>query len=178
MSRKPLYLSQSQFKGKARGNSRGKTPDKRSLMDDLDMNDADIKLMKEAFDIMDTSGSGVINKEDLKTTLALLQTDCLLGEKILKGLMEIDEINFYEFVQHVDSARGNPKTKEGCSKLFDLIRNDSGQIDSACIQNLCKELGEQVSEEQINEAIQRICPGKGYITAEEFRSLMLGKRVR
>ena len=178
MSRKPLYFSQSQFKGKARGNSRGKTPDKRSLIDDLDMNDPDIKLMKEAFDIMDTKTAGVISKDDLQSTLSLLQADCEIGEKILKGLIDIDEINFYEFVQHVDSARGNPKTKEGCSKLFDLIRNDSGQIDSACIKNLCKELGEQVSEEQIIEAIERICPGKGFISADEFKSLMLGKRVR
>jgi Ca2+-binding EF-hand superfamily protein len=175
MSRKPLYFSQSQFKGKARGNSRGRTPDKRSLTDDLDMNNSDITLMKEAFDIMDIQGSGVINKDDLSNILNLLKADCEVGEKILKGLSNLDEINFYEFVQHVDAARGNAKTIEGCEKLFELISNE-GKIDEECLKKLCRELGEKINEDQISESIEKIASGKGFISAEEFKALMIGKR--
>jgi Ca2+-binding EF-hand superfamily protein len=178
MSRKSLYFSQAQYKGKSRGNSRGQTPDKRSLEDDLDMADKDIMLMKEAFDIMDTEGTGVISKEALEATLGMLKGACEIGEKMLKGLAELNEINFYEFVNHVQNSKGDPKTNEGIDSIFKLVGNEEGKIDFESLKNLCKELGDKVSDEEIKNSIEKIAPGRGYITQEEFKTLMKPRRRR
>lgn len=178
MSRKSLYFSQAQYKGKSRGNSRGQTPDKRNLADDLDMNDKNIMLMKEAFDIMDTEGTGIISKEALESTLSLLKDGCEVGEKILRGLADITEINFYEFVNHVDKAKGDPKTSEGVDSIFNLVGNEEGKIDFECLKKLCKELGDKVSDEEIRNSMEKIAPGRGYITQDEFKTLMRPKRRR
>jgi len=178
MSRKSLYFSQAQFKGKSRGNSRGQTPDKRSLEDDLDMNDKDIMLMKEAFEIMDTEGTGVISKEALEATLGMLKGGCDIGEKMLKGLGDLKEINFYEFVKHLEKSKGDPKTDEGIDSIFKLVGNEEGKIDFECLKKLCKELGDKVSDEEIQNSMEKIAPGRGYITQEEFKTLMKPRRRR
>ena len=172
MSKKNLYMSQSQFKGKSRGNERGQTPDKRALEEDLDMTDKDVLLMKEAFDLLDVEGTGVVSKATLEATLDLLKGGCEIGEKILRGLTSLDSFNFYDFAKHVEVAKGDPNTREGVDSIFNLIGNEEGKIDFECLKKLISELGDKMSDDEIRKNIDRLAPGRGYITQEEFKKLM------
>ncbi len=176
MSRKPLYMSESQFKGKARGNEKDVSPEKRTLGDELDMNDKDILLMKEAFDAIDVEGNGVVSKEILEQTLSLLKGGCEIGEKILKGLTSLDQFDFNDFVQHVKVSKGDPNTKQGVDSIFNLIGNEDGNIDFNCLKKLIDELGDKMSDEDIMANMERLAPGKGFITKEQFRKLMRPRR--
>lgn len=172
MSKKTLYMSQSQFKGKSRGSERGQTPDKRSLEEDLDMTDSDVLLMKEAFDAIDVEGTGVVSKATLEATLGLLKGGCDIGEKILRGLTSLDNFNFYDFAKHVEVAKGDPSTREGVDSIFNLIGNEEGKIDFECLKKLIMELGDKMSDDDIRSNIEKLAPGRGFITQEEFKKLM------
>ncbi|OMJ84940.1 hypothetical protein SteCoe_13848 [Stentor coeruleus] len=173
MSRKSLYLSAASLKGKTRGTSRGETPDKRSLEDDFDMNDSDIALMKAAFQILDTNETGVINKTDLISVLDILKTDCQIGTRMLQDLTTLDEeITLDVFIRHLQNTRGNKNTKEGVKKVFKLIDNGEGKVTVESLKNMCKELGENVSDEQIMGVLEKIDPDNKCISSEEFIALM------
>ena len=172
MSKKTLYMSQSQFKGKTRGSERGQTPDKRALEEELDMADSEVLLMKEAFDAIDLEGTGVVSRANLEATLGLLKGGCEIGEKILKGLTSMDNFNFYDFAKHVEVAKGDPNTREGVDSIFNLIGNEEGKIDFECLKKLISELGDKMSDDEIRKNIDRLAPGRGYITQEEFKKLM------
>lgn len=165
-------MSQSQFKGKSRGSERGQTPDKRSLEEDLDMTDSDVLLMKEAFDAIDVEGTGVVSKATLEATLGLLKGGCDIGEKILRGLTSLDNFNFYDFAKHVEVAKGDPSTREGVDSIFNLIGNEEGKIDFECLKKLITELGDKMSDDDIRSNIEKLAPGRGFITQEEFKKLM------
>lgn len=173
MSRKSLYLSESQFKGKTRGNTRGKTPDKRSLDEDFEFSAKELSLIREAFEIIDTSETGVISKEDLLSILELMKGDFDIGQRMLQDLTSMNElITFDIFARHILRNRGNRHTLEGVGKIFDLIDNGKGKITVECLQNLCDTLGEHISEREIENSIKKIAPEAGYINFDEFLAVM------
>ena len=179
MSRKSLYLSTASLKGKTRGTSRGETPDKRSIEDDFDMNDSDIALMKAVFQILDANDTGVINKTDLISTLDLLKTDCQIGTRMLQDLTTLDEeITLDVFIRHLQNTRGNKNTKEGVKRVFNLIDNGEGKITAESLKNMCKELGENMTDEQILRVLEKIAPDKKCISSEEFIALMRSTKTR
>jgi Ca2+-binding EF-hand superfamily protein len=169
-------MSESQFKNKARGNEKDISPDKRDLNDDLDMSDKDILLMKEAFDALDIEGTGVVSKATLEATLGLLKEGCEIGEKMLKGLTSLEKFDFNDFVKHIDVAKGNPRTRQGVDSIFNLIGNEEENIDFDCLKKLVVELGDTMSDEELRNNMERLAPGKGFITKEQFRRLMRPRR--
>ena len=179
MSRKSLYLSAASFKGKTRGKSRGKTPDKRSIEDDFDINDSDITLMKEAFHILDVNDTGVINKRDLISVLDLMKEDCIIGQRMLQDLSNLEEeITLDIFIRHLQKTRGNKSSKEGIQSVFNLIDNGEGKVTVESLKEMCKELGESISDEHIRDALDKISPDTKCITQDEFMTLMKPNKTR
>ncbi|OMJ78596.1 hypothetical protein SteCoe_21576 [Stentor coeruleus] len=179
MSRKSLYLSAASFKGKTRGKSRGKTPDKRLIEDDFDLADSDISLMKEAFYILDVNDTGVINKRDLISVLDIMKEDCIIGQRMLQDLSNLEEeITLDVFIRHLKKTRGNKSSKEGIQSVFNLIDNGEGKITLESLKEMCKEIGESVSDEQIRDALDKLSPDTKFISQDEFIALMKPNKSR
>ncbi|OMJ85086.1 hypothetical protein SteCoe_13673 [Stentor coeruleus] len=179
MSRKSLYLSAASFKGKTRGKSRGKTPDKRLIEDDYDINDNDISLMKEAFYILDINDAGVINKRDFISVLELMKEDCIIGQRMLQDLSSLEEdITIDIFIRHLQKKRGNKTSKEGIQSVFNLIDNGEGKVTLESLKEMCKEIGESIPDEQIRDALDKLSPDTKCITEDEFMVLMKPNKSR
>ena len=65
MSRKTKYFSEAQYKGKERGASRGKSPDKSLPEDALNLTEDEIRDIKVAFDLFDSDSSGTIDPKEI-----------------------------------------------------------------------------------------------------------------
>ncbi|OMJ92382.1 hypothetical protein SteCoe_4823 [Stentor coeruleus] len=179
MSRKVVYLSNAALKGKSRGTSRGECPEKRPIEEEYDLSNNEISLMKESFELLDTSGTGVVEKKDLEEILDLMKSDCLIGARMLQDLLKSDEpITLDVFIKHLQNSKGDRKTKEGVKKVFELIDNGEGKVTFDCLKNMCKELSETLTDEQIQDAIDKIAPETKSITMEQFQALLKPKKTR
>jgi Ca2+-binding EF-hand superfamily protein len=179
MSRKIVYLSNAALKGKSRGNSRGESPEKRPIEEEYDLSNNEISLIKESFELMDTKGTGVVEKKDLEEILDSIKTDCLIGARMLQDLLESDEpITLDVFIRHLQNSKGDKTTKEGIRKIFGLIDNGEGKVTFDCLKNMCKELSETLTDEDIQDAIDKIAPESKCITIEEFQALLKPKKTR
>lgn len=173
MSRKPKYLSESQFKGKERGNSRGVSPGRRGPDEiEFDMDDSSLALCREAFDILDSNHSGSIGKEELEAVFSTLDPNDMVC-KMLKGLGDLgDEVNFDQFCAHINNKKGNQRNQAGIQKIFELIDDGTGKITLESLTKICEEYGEAMTAEQLKESIRQVSAGKDFITPAEFLKLM------
>ncbi|OMJ85694.1 hypothetical protein SteCoe_12967 [Stentor coeruleus] len=172
-------MSNAALKGKNRGNTRGETPDKRPLEADYNLNDNDIALMKEAFELLDTTGTGVIDKSDLEGTLGAMKSDCQIGARMLDDLLNSDEpITLDVFIKHLQNSRGDKNTKEGVQKVFGLIDNGEGMLTADTLKSMLRELGESISDEQVQETIDKLAPETKCISMAQFQSLMRPGKAR
>lgn len=175
MSRKPKYLSESQFRGKERGSSRGVSPGRRGPDEiEFDMDPRAVNLAKEAFDILDVDHGGSISKEELGAALSALNLDKMdVAYKMLNGLESLgDAVDFDMFLAHINGKKGNQKTKAGIQKIFELVDDGTGKITVQSLAKITADLGENMSEEQLKDCIGKVSGGKDYITPDEFFLIM------
>jgi Ca2+-binding EF-hand superfamily protein len=177
-SRKSLYLSQALFKGKSRGNSRGKVPDKRDPEEDLE--NKEISLLKEAFDIMDTNSTGALTKKEVEDTLEVLKYDTSqVAYRLLSVLQKLpdEKITFDTFKKLLNRAKGNCTDKLGIQRLFDLIENGDGKITAETLERLSFEVGVAVNQEIIEETLRQISPDDLYMTSEQFYKIIRSRET-
>ena len=110
-------------------NKRGSvfTPNKSKVPDPdkiQDFKEKDLKEMKEAFDIFDKKGSGIIDIQEMIDALAVLKVDekyrsifnlfIKLKDEFPKG------ISFKEFMEHLQFLLGNIENGPGLTRFFHL----------------------------------------------------------
>ena len=118
----------------------------------------EIEEIKEAFDIFDIDKSGSISVAELVKSMETLGFNSK-NPAIYKMISEMDEdgngtIDFQEFLDMMTARISDQNTKEDLErvyKLFDVERN--GQIQVADLKRVAKELGEDISEEELKEII-------------------------
>ena len=176
-NRKTKYFSEAQFKGKERGATRGKSPDKRGPEDALTLTEDEIKDIKEAFDLFDSDNSGTIDPKEINAALNSLGND--RSQTIFRLLAGVEElgaaITFDDFLAHVNSRLGNRSSKEGINRIFDLFDDGRGVIDVKNLTRVARELGESMTEDELLEAIKRVAGEKTEITPDDFYKVMTKK---
>ncbi|OMJ66403.1 hypothetical protein SteCoe_36760 [Stentor coeruleus] len=176
-NRKTKYFSEAQFKGKERGSSRGKSPDKRGPDDAMTLTEEEIKDIKEAFDLFDSDNSGTIDPKEVNAALASLGSD--RSQTIFRLLAGIEElggsITFDDFLHHINGRLGNRNSREGIERIFDLFDDGRGVIDVKNLTRVARELGESMTEDELLEAIKRVAGEKTEITADDFYKVMTKK---
>ncbi|KAJ2449403.1 hypothetical protein EV183_004915 [Coemansia sp. RSA 2336] len=147
-----------------------------------DMNEQNIKELKEAFALFDKDNNGVITRNELSRLMRSLNHNPT-EEELNDMINEVDEngdgsIDFPEFVAMM--AR-KPMSSEGpedeileAFRVFD--KNNDGVISADELRQVMNSLGEKLTDAEIEEMIREAdVDGDGQINYEEFAKMMTAK---
>lgn len=137
--------------------------------------------LKEAFDLFDTDGSGTIDTKELSVALRALGFDSK-KEKVRKMIADIDldgsgTIDFDEFVEMMTGKMGDRDSPEEIMRVFKLFDDDeTGKISFKNLKRVARELGENMTDEELQEMINKAdLDGDGEVNEEEFLRIMTYK---
>lgn len=179
MSKKVKYVSQSATKDSKRGGSRGKSPSRNAEPKQItNLSEQEINEIKEAFDLFDSDNSGTIDPKEVSAALASLGTDRTPTIfRLLSGIEELGaQITFEDFLGHISERLGHRNSKEGVKRIFDLFdSNGTETIDVKNLARVARELGESMTEEELEEIIIKVSANKTDLTFEDFYAVMTKK---
>eukprot|EP00939_MAST-03C_sp_MAST-3C-sp1_P000992 g992.t1 len=134
--------------------------------------------IREAFDLFDTDGSGTIDAKELKVAMRALGFEPK-KEEIKKMITDIDTdgsgtIDFQEFLEMMTAKMSQKDSREEILKAFRLFDDDeTGKITFSNLKRVARELGENMSDEELQEMIDEADrDGDGEINEEEFLRIM------
>ncbi|XP_048460939.1 caltractin isoform X1 [Rhincodon typus] len=134
--------------------------------------------IREAFDLFDTDGAGSIDAKELKVAMRALGFEPK-KEEIKKMIAEIDKegtgkIDFNEFLAVITQKMAEKDTKEEILKAFRLFDDDeTGRISFKNLKRVAKELGENLTDEELQEMIDEADrDGDGEVNEQEFLRIM------
>ncbi len=110
--------------------------------------------IKEAFDLFDTDGSGTIDAKELKVAMRALGFEPK-KEEIRKMIQDVDQngsgvIDFPEFIDMMTAKMAERDPREEMIKAFRLFDDDeTGKISFRNLKRVAKELGENMTDEEI-----------------------------
>uniref|UniRef100_A0A8C4WSR7 EF-hand domain-containing protein n=1 Tax=Gopherus evgoodei TaxID=1825980 RepID=A0A8C4WSR7_9SAUR len=121
--------------------------------------------IREAFDLFDTDGSGSIDVKELKVAM--------------RALADIDKegsgtIDFEDFLAMMTQKMNEKDSKEEILKAFRLFDDDgTGKISFKNLKRVAKELGENLTDEELQEMIDEADrDGDGEVNEQEFLRIM------
>merc|ERR1711937_795771 len=124
----------------------------------------EVEEIKEAFDLFDTDSSGAISVSELTSAMKSLGFD-VKHAVVFQMIAELDadgsgEIEFEEFLDMM-TAR---------------ISDRTGEVSLDNMKRVAKELGEDISPQELQEIIQRAdLDGDGALTLDDFYQVMTKK---
>merc|ERR1712188_251489 len=142
------------------------------------LTDDQIQEIREAFDLFDTDGSGTIDAKELKVAMRALGLDAKKDE-IRRMINDIDKdgsgtIDFNEFLNMMTARMGDRDSREEIIKVFRLFDDDeTGNISFKNLKRVAQELGENMTDEELQEMIDEADrDGDGEVNEEEFLRIM------
>lgn len=134
--------------------------------------------IKEAFDLFDTNGAGVIDIKELKVAIRALGFEPK-KEEIKKMIADIDKdctgkLSYADFLSLMTVKMAEKDTREEILKAFRLFDDDeTGTISFKNLKRVAKELGENLTDEELQEMIDEADrDGDGEVNKEEFLRIM------
>lgn len=134
--------------------------------------------LKEAFDLFDATGTGVINHKDLKVAVRALGFEPT-KEEISRMVAEVDRdgsgrLSYADFLQLMKVKMSERDSHEEILKAFRLFDDeDKGIISFDSLKRVANELGEDLNDEELLEMISEAdLDGKGHVNQEEFLQIM------
>ena len=138
----------------------------------------EIEEIKEAFDLFDTDGSGTIDPKELRAAMQSLGFEAK-NQTIFQMISDLDKnksgsIDFEEFLDMMTARMSDKDTREDISKVFRLFDDDtSGSITLRNLRRVAKELGETMTDEELQEMIDEADrDGDGEVSQDEFIRIM------
>lgn len=134
--------------------------------------------IREAFDLFDTDGSGSIDAKELKVAMRALGFEPK-KEEVKKMISDVDTdgsgtIGFDDFMALMTVKMAERDPREEIMKAFRLFDDDeTGKITFKNLKRVAKELGENISDEELQEMIDEADrDGDGEVSEEEFFRIM------
>lgn len=134
--------------------------------------------IREAFDLFDTDGTGTIDVKELKVAMRALGFEPK-KEEMKKMISDIDKdgsgtIDFEDFLALMTQKMSEKDSKEEIMKAFRLFDDDgTGKISFKNLKRVAKELGENLTDEELQEMIDEADrDGDGEINEQEFLRIM------
>merc|ERR1712134_250296 len=142
------------------------------------LTDDQIQEIKEAFDLFDTDGSGTIDPKELRDAMQSLGFEAK-NQTIFQMISDLDKnksgsIDFEEFLDMMTARMSDKDTREDIAKVFRLFDDDtSGSITLRNLRRVAKELGETMTDEELQEMIDRAdSNGDGAVRMDDFYNIM------
>ncbi|XP_040197967.1 centrin-3 isoform X2 [Aquarana catesbeiana] len=136
--------------------------------------------IKDAFDLFDTDKDKAIDYHELKVAMRALGFDVKKAD-VLRILKDYDgeatgKITFDDFNEVVTDLILERDPQEEMLKAFKLFDDDdSGKINLRNLRRVSRELGENMTDEELRAMIDEFDKdGDGEINIEEFISIMTG----
>lgn len=134
--------------------------------------------VKEAFSLFDTQATGFIDSKDLKVAMRALGFEPR-KEEIKKMVAEVDKDNtgkltLENFMVLMANKMSEKDTKEEIMKAFKLFDDDdTGNITFSNLKRVAKELGENLTDEELQEMIDEADRGgNGEVNQDDFLRIM------
>merc|ERR1712182_193975 len=130
-----------------------------------------------AFDLFDTDGSGSIDSKELKVAMRALGFEPK-KEEIQKMISDVDDdgsgtIEYEEFLKMMTHKILNRDPKDEILKAFRLFDDDETGKMGKNLKRVAKELGERMTDEELQEMIDEADrDGDGEVNEEEFLRIM------
>ncbi|KAG8448355.1 hypothetical protein GDO86_015443 [Hymenochirus boettgeri] len=123
--------------------------------------------IREAFDLFDTDGTGTIDVKELKVAMRALGFEPK-KEEIKKMIADIDKEGTEKYLL------AEKDSKEEIMKAFKLFDDDeTGKISFKNLKRVAKELGENLTDEELQEMIDEADrDGDGEVNEQEFLRIM------
>ena len=86
-------------------------------------------------------------------------------------------INFDDFVDAINDKLEDKESKEGIKRIFDLFIDDpnADTITLSSLKKISKELGENMSDKELKDMLERASKNGVELTFEEFYDIMTKK---
>ena len=86
-------------------------------------------------------------------------------------------IDFENFVQAINDKLGDKETKDGIERIFNLFIDDPNQntINLNSLRRIARELGEQMSSDELKDMLERASSNGTELTFDEFYEIMTKK---
>ena len=144
----------------------------------------EVEEIRTAFDLFDTNQNGRIDPKELKAAMQSLGFDNK-NPTIYQIIADLDTpdntkrggVDFDIFVDSINNKLGDKETREGIRRIFDLFVDDpnADTITLHSLRRIARELGEQMSEEELKEMLERASNNGHELTFEEFYQIMTKK---
>ena len=158
-----------------------KSPVRRKAFERPGLTEDEIEEIREAFNLFDTDGSGLIDPAELKAAMHSLGFENK-NPVIFKMIADLNTpenaagINFDHFLDSITAKLGNKETKEGIGRIFDLFDDDnSSTINVHNLRRVAKELGETMSPDELKEMLERAASNGEEISFDDFYFIMTKK---
>jgi len=147
----------------------------------MELKEEQRKEIKEAFDLFDTDGTGTIEAKELKVALRALGFEPN-KEELKKLVSDLDKSNsqsnqgqldFNEFLEIMTAKMSEKDSREQIQKGFQLFKGPSGKISFDDLKAVARELGENMSGEELMEMIREADKDEdGEVNEEEFMRII------
>ncbi|KAK9880763.1 hypothetical protein WA026_013085 [Henosepilachna vigintioctopunctata] len=131
------------------------------------------KDIKEAFDLFDADGYGLVETNFLKVAFRALGIEP--SRKDIRNLEQLPRyLSYEEFLEQLQIKMTSVDDYSDILKMFHLFDIDhSGKIKITELERVAKELGEDVTEEELNEMLDEgDISGNRYLEIREFKAIM------
>ena len=140
--------------------------------------------IRQAFDLFDTQQTGKIDPKELKAAMQSLGFDTK-NPTIFQMISELDTpdsqkkggIDFDSFVEAINNKLGDKETKDGIRRIFNLFIDDPQQetITLSSLRRIARELGEQMSNDELKDMLERASSNGTELNFDEFYDIMTKK---
>jgi len=147
----------------------------------MELKEEQRKEIKEAFDLFDTDGTGTIDAKELKVALRALGFEPN-KEELKRLVSDLDKSNsqseqgkldFNEFLEIMTAKMSEKDSREQIQKGFQLFKGPSGKISFDDLRSVARELGENMSGEELMEMIREADKDEdGEVNEEEFMRII------
>ncbi|KAG8062372.1 hypothetical protein GUJ93_ZPchr0003g16838 [Zizania palustris] len=137
--------------------------------------------LKEAFNLFDKDGDGVITSIELGTVLSSLgqnYTEAELQDMIKYADADLNGvIDFHEFLNVMAHKMPDAVSENAVREAFNLIDKDkNGYICADELRQVMGNLGEKLTDQEVADMIKEAdLDGDGLISYEDFVKLMMSK---
>mmetsp|Transcript_10112 Transcript_10112/g.22747 ORF Transcript_10112/g.22747 Transcript_10112/m.22747 type:complete len:177 (-) Transcript_10112:121-651(-) len=146
------------------------------------LTDEQVKDIKRAFDMFDIDGSGAIDRSELTSALYALgipvtdsdvQGVMVVADKNKKDEEGSDEVDYKEFVRLMQDKVLGADPKDNVLRAFTAFdTNCDNKISLQELKSMFWEMGDDATEEELQEIIDVCGTGDGAISQEEFLRIM------